>query len=99
SGEMSAEVGGRWKAWDPVEMAAGHAEALRRLKLLFLDAGTRDEDNLDLGARILARRLRALGVAHQHEEFDGGHRGTAYRYDVSLPKLAAALGAPPAARG
>jgi enterochelin esterase family protein len=97
TGEIDWEVWRRWKAWDPVEMAAGHAAALGRMKLVFLDAGTRDEHNLDLGARILARRLRALGVAHEHEEFDGGHRGTAYRYDVSLPKLAAAIGAPPAA--
>jgi enterochelin esterase family protein len=99
TGEVDWAVWARWKAWDPVEMAAGHAEALRRMKLVFLDAGTRDEHNLDLGARILARRLRALGVAHEHQEFDGGHRGTAYRYDVSLPKLAAAIGAPPPASG
>ena len=63
------------------------------MKLMFLDAGTRDEHNLDLGARILRRRLRELGVACEHEEFDDGHRSTAYRYDVSLPLLAAAIGA------
>jgi enterochelin esterase-like enzyme len=97
TGEIDAAVWRRWKAWDPVEMAAGHAEALRRMKLIYLDAGTRDEHNLDLGARVLAARLRALGIAFEHEEFDGGHRGTAYRYDVSLPRLAAALGATPAA--
>jgi len=68
-------------------------DALRALKLLFIDAGTRDEWNLDLGARILTRRLAALGVPFQHQEFDDGHRGINYRYDVSLPKLAAALGA------
>jgi hypothetical protein len=76
-------------------MVAAHAESLRQLKLLFIDAGTRDEHNLDLGARIFVGRLRALGVACEHQEFDDGHRGTAYRYDVSLPKLAAAIGAPP----
>jgi enterochelin esterase family protein len=98
TGEIDWEVWRRWKAWDPVEMAARHAEALGRMKLVFLDAGTRDEHNLDLGARILARRLRGLGIACEHEEFDGGHRGTAYRYEVSLPKLAAAIGAPPPRR-
>jgi enterochelin esterase family protein len=76
-------------------MLAAHAEALRGLALLYLDAGTRDEHNLDLGARIFVARLRALGIAVEHQEFDDGHRGTAYRYDVSLPKLAAAIGAPP----
>lgn len=93
TGEIDPAVWRRWKAWDPVEMAGGHADALRRMKLVFIDAGTRDEHNLDLGARILTGRLRALGVAVQHEEFEDGHRGTAYRYDVSLPLLAAALGA------
>jgi enterochelin esterase family protein len=97
TGEIDAAVWRRWKAWDPVEMvgAPAHVEALRRMKLLYLDAGTRDEHNLDLGARVLAARLRALGVPFQHEEFDDGHRGTSYRYDVSLPRLAAALGATP----
>ena len=79
-----------------IELAAGHAEALRAMKLIFLDAGTRDEHNLDLGARIFARRLRELGIAFEHQEFDDGHRSTAYRYEVSLPLLAATLGATPA---
>jgi len=98
TGEIDWAVWKRWKAWDPIEMVAAHAEALRQLKLLFIDAGTRDEHNLDLGARIFVARLRALGVACEHQEFDDGHRGTAYRYDVSLPKLAAAVGAAPPAR-
>ncbi len=93
TGAIDWAVWQRWKSWDPVELAAHHADALRRMKLLFLDAGTRDEHNLDLGARIFVRRLRELGIACEHEEFDDGHRGTAYRYDVSIPKLAAAIGA------
>ena len=93
TGEIDPEVWRRWKAWDPVEMVAAHAEALRRMKLVYLDAGTRDEHNLDLGARIFVKRLRALGVACEHQEFDDGHRSTAYRYDVSIPMLAAAIGA------
>jgi enterochelin esterase family protein len=95
TGELDPIVWQRWKAWDPVEMAATHAEALRQMKLIFVDAGTRDEHNLDAGARIFVRRVQALGIACEHQEFDDGHRGTAYRYDVSLPKLAAALGAAP----
>jgi enterochelin esterase family protein len=100
TGEIDWAVWRRWKAWDPVEMVAApaYAAALRGLTLLFLDAGTRDEASLDLGARILARRLTALGVRFEHQEFDDGHRGTAYRYDVSLPMMAAALGAPPPPR-
>jgi S-formylglutathione hydrolase FrmB len=93
TGAIDWAVWQRWKAWDPVERAARHVEALRRMKLIFIDAGTRDEHNLDLGARMFVHRLRELGVACEHEEFEDGHRSTAYRYDVSLPKLAAAVGA------
>jgi S-formylglutathione hydrolase FrmB len=98
TGELDRDVWRRWKAWDPVELVAEHAEALRRLKLIYLDAGTRDEHALDLGARLFAARLRALGIPCQHEEFDDGHRGTSYRFDVSLPRLATALGAEPGPR-
>ena len=43
TGEIDWTVWQRWKAWDPVEMIAPHAEALRQMKLIFIDAGTRDE--------------------------------------------------------
>jgi enterochelin esterase family protein len=95
TGEIDWTVWQRCKAWDPIEKLATHAEALRRMKLIFIDAGTRDEHNLDLGARIFVRRLQTLGIACEHQEFDDGHRGTAYRYDVSLPRLASAIGAAP----
>ena len=85
------DVWARWMAWDPVEMVERHAEALRSLRLLFVDCGTRDEFNLHFGARRLVQRLQAHGIAHEHEEFDDGHMDIDYRYDVSLPKLVRAL--------
>jgi enterochelin esterase family protein len=93
TGEIDWAVWRRWKSWDPIEMIPRHADALQAMKLVYLDAGTRDEHNLDLGARIFAARLRAAGITCEHEEFEDGHRGTAYRYEISLPKLAAAIGA------
>lgn len=93
TGELDQAVWRRWKAWDPLELVGAHAEALRAMKLVYLDAGTRDEHALDLGARVLAARMRALGIPHRHEEFDDGHRATSYRFEVSLPLLAAAIGA------
>jgi enterochelin esterase family protein len=93
TGEIVAEVWRRFKAWDPVDLISSHAEALRRMRLVYLDAGTRDEWALDIGARVMAARMRALGVAVEHEEFEDGHMSTAYRYEISLPKLASALGA------
>lgn len=93
SGALREGVWARWLAHDPVRLVDDWrcAEALSRLRLLFLDAGTRDEYALDIGARMLAARLRRHNVAHVHEEFDDGHMGTAYRYDVSLPRLHEAL--------
>jgi S-formylglutathione hydrolase FrmB len=89
--ELREEVWAHWRAWDPVEMAERYADALRSLRLLFIDCGTRDEYHLHFGARRLAQRLRALDIAHEHEEFDDGHMDIDYRYDVSLPKIARAL--------
>jgi len=93
TGELDQETWRRFKAWDPIERVATHVEALRRMRLIFLDAGTRDEWALDLGTRVLANRMRAHDLAVEHQEFDDGHMGTAYRYEVSLPRLAAVIGA------
>lgn len=89
--ELRPAVWARWLEHDPVELVAHHADQLKRLSLLFIDCGTRDEYNLHYGARILAQRLQAHGVAYEHEEFDDDHRSISYRYDVSLPKLARAI--------
>lgn len=87
------DVWARWQAHDPLRLLAGHADALRSLKLLYLDCGTKDEFHLHHGARRFVRELERLGVAHRYEEFDDGHMNVPYRYDTSLPMLARALGA------
>jgi enterochelin esterase family protein len=93
TGEIDHAVWSRWLAWDPVRMIEHppHAEALAGMRLVFLDAGTRDEFQLDLGARVLSGRMRRLGIGHRHEEFEDGHMNIPYRYDVSLPLLYRAL--------
>ncbi len=91
TGEIVAGVWKRWLAWDPVEMIASHEASLRGLRLLFVDCGRKDEFALDIGARILVKRLRARGIPVEHEEFDDGHMDITYRYDVSLAKLGGAL--------
>jgi enterochelin esterase family protein len=85
----------RWLRFDPVEICGEepYRSALRGLRLIFLDAGTRDEYYLDLAARQLAARLSAIGAPVVHEEFDDGHMNTAYRFDRSLPLLARAIAA------
>lgn len=93
TGALHFDVLDAWRAQDPIVRAAEPvvADALGSLDLLFVDAGTRDEYGLHLGARRLVSALRDQGVAVEHEEFDGGHRGTAWRFDRSLPLLAEAL--------
>ncbi|MBV8345454.1 MAG: hypothetical protein JO190_10760 [Candidatus Eremiobacteraeota bacterium] len=91
SGELVPEVFGRWLAFDPAERVANHEAELRRLRLRYLDCGRRDEYNLDIGARVAARRIRDLGLEVRHEEFDDDHRNVGYRYAVSLPALTAVL--------
>lgn len=94
TGEPKPDVWQRWLAHDPVSMldSAEHVEALKQLKLLFLDCGNRDEYALQFGARIFTRRLARLDVPHVYEEFDGGHRHTQFRYDVSLKAISEAFG-------
>jgi len=91
TGAVQDEVWAKWKANDPLALLDRHADALKSLRLLFLDCGTDDEFYLDLGARQFVRRLQALNVKHEYEEFEDGHMNIPYRYDVSLPKLSAAL--------
>ncbi|MFN0174064.1 MAG: hypothetical protein ACKVU0_05400, partial [Saprospiraceae bacterium] len=57
----------------PFRLAEKHSESLKSLKLLFFDAGKHDEFALDLGARILSKRLKELNINHIYEEFDDGH--------------------------
>jgi enterochelin esterase family protein len=91
TGEMRSDVWRRWKARDPVEMLDRHARDLRKLRLVFLDCGTKDQFALHHGARIFARKARRLGVRVVHEEFDDDHSNIAYRYDRSLRLLSCAL--------
>ncbi len=95
TGAVDFDVIASWRRFDPPVRAQDPAaqDALRQLDLLFIDAGDRDEYQLNLGARRLSATLTAAGVPHIHEEFPGGHRGTAWRWDRSLPLLAKALSA------
>jgi enterochelin esterase family protein len=92
TGAIRDEVWARWLEWDPVRMIdRGGADALARAGLVFLDCGLKDEWNLHLGARILARRLRELEIAHIHEEFEDTHMRITYRYERSLALLSDTL--------
>ncbi|MCA1557830.1 MAG: esterase family protein [Acidobacteria bacterium] len=91
TGEIIGEVWERWLEHDPVRMVERYREELRGLKLLYIDAGTRDEFALDLGARILASKLKRHDIPFIHEEFDDGHFNINYRYDRSLEHISKAV--------
>ncbi|HEX3671023.1 MAG TPA: alpha/beta hydrolase-fold protein [Candidatus Cybelea sp.] len=91
TGELRDDVFARWLARDPAERIATHRAQLSRLRLRYLDCGRRDEYNLDIGSRVVAQRIRDLGLSVRHEEFDDDHRNVGYRYEISLPALAAVL--------
>jgi hypothetical protein len=91
TGRLVEEVWERWLALDPVRMAPQHAEALRSMCRIYLDAGRHDEYFLDLGAQAFATELEKLGVDHTLELFDGKHGGLTYRYPGAIRELAIAL--------
>ena len=81
-----------WQHWldqDPLSLInqASHAIALKGMKLVYLDCGNRDEYTLHYGARQFCQRLTELDIPYTYDEFDGGHRHTAYRYDESLKAI------------
>ncbi|HLI41377.1 MAG TPA: hypothetical protein VKV35_07010 [Streptosporangiaceae bacterium] len=73
------------------------AGALRGLRGIWIDAGTRDEFRLDLGAAAFRAALRDAGVPDEvirFELFDAGHMGIEYRYPVSLAWLCRRVAGP-----
>jgi hypothetical protein len=75
-------------------MVAGHAETLRSMRAIYIDAGTKDQYYLDLGAEAFRRELERIGVTDvSFELFDATHMGIEYRYPRSLAYLAERLSA------
>jgi Putative esterase len=90
TGELRPDVWQRWLDWDPIRMAPQYADALTAQRGIWIDAGTRDEWFLDLGATAFRETLRDLGVGDdviQFELFDATHMGIDYRYPLSLAWL------------
>ena len=95
TGELVPDVWARWLRWDPVRMARtpDGADALRSLRAIYIDAGTRDEYHLDLGAEAFRAACVAAGTSEPvFELFDAKHGGIEYRYPLALRYLAERLG-------
>jgi enterochelin esterase family protein len=93
SGLINQTVWERWLTNDPIYMLDNpqYVENLESYRLLYLDAGTRDEFNLHLGARIFAAKARQHGLQMVQHEFEDGHMDINYRYETSLPAIWHAL--------
>jgi S-formylglutathione hydrolase FrmB len=94
SGVLRPEQWQRWLDWDPVRMVPHYAEAVRSLRAVWVDAGTRDEWYLDLGAEAFRAEVTKAGLPEDRlhfELFEAGHGGIDYRYPLSLAWLAERL--------
>src|SRR5512139_150639 len=91
SGAVREAEWARWLAWDPVRMVDRYAEAVRGLRAVWIDAGTRDEWFLDLGAQAFRDAIARVGLPDDRvafELFDATHMGIDYRYPLALAWLA-----------
>ena len=87
--EVIPELWARWLEWDYPTLVPRHADALRSLRAIYVDCGTRDEWYLDLTAEWLRRRLTDLRVRDLNVElFDATHQAIEYRYPLGLRYLA-----------
>jgi len=91
TGEMLEDAWRRWQRHDPIHMVAKHAKALKSLRGIYIDCGSRDQYHIHYGTRTLSKRLSEAGIGHRYEEFDDTHSDVDYRMDVSLPFLTKAL--------
>jgi S-formylglutathione hydrolase FrmB len=94
TGVLRPEVWQRWLDWDPVRMVDRYADQLRGLGAIWIDAGTRDEWYLDIGAEAFREGLRRVGVKDdviRFELFDATHMSIDYRYPQALDWLARRL--------
>ncbi len=94
TGVLRPEVWRRWLDWDPVRMVERHADEVRSLRAVWIDAGTRDEWYLDVGAEAFRAELAKVGLADERirfELFDAAHGGIDYRYPLALAWLAERL--------
>ena len=85
--EVDEQAWQRWLAYDPLVMIEEKHEALKALKMLYIDCGNMDQYNIQYGSRQLVDRLEELAVEHIWEEFEGTHSGIDNRIEISLPVI------------
>src|SRR4030095_182991 len=84
TGEIIPQIWNRWLRFDPVRLVGKYKSNLKKLRMIFIDCGTKDEFSLQAGARMYADKLKKNGIKFFHQEFNDGHMNIQYRYDVSF---------------
>lgn len=85
--ELIPEIWKKWLKFDPVRVVTKYRGNLKKLKMIYVDCGVRDEFGLHGGARIFCDKLRKNGIKYIQQEFNDGHMNVQYRYDVSFPVI------------
>lgn len=91
TGALREDVWQRWLAHDPLVLLETRADALRDLRLIYLDCGRLDEFHLHVGMRLFHQRLDQLGIRHLYAEHDEGHFNISHRYAHSLEAISNAI--------
>jgi hypothetical protein len=74
-------------------MVPRYADALAGMRAIYVDAGTRDEYFLDLGATAVRDALATVGVTDVgFDLFPAAHGGIDHRYPLGLRYLLERLG-------
>jgi pimeloyl-ACP methyl ester carboxylesterase len=86
--EVIPELWERWLEWDYPKLVPRHADALRGLRAIYFDSGSRDEWYVDLTMEWMRRGLEQIGVRDLHTElFDATHLAIEYRYPLGIRYL------------
>jgi pimeloyl-ACP methyl ester carboxylesterase len=86
--EVIPELWERWLEWDYPTLVPRHADALRQMRAIYFDSGSRDEWYVDLTMEWMRRRLQGIGVRDLHTElFDATHLAIEYRYPLGIRYL------------
>jgi len=93
TGEIRHDIFNLWLQQDPLRMLdqKPHADELRSLDHLYLDAGHRDEFALQWGLKRFALKLEQLSIPAHVEYYEGGHFNNDHRYEISLPHVLAGV--------
>ena len=93
TGALDERVWKTWLTFDPIRLVDDDEAqaALQGMELVYIAAGTYDEYQLQVGARVLSKKLTAFGIDHIHEEQPIGHSGSDVPYDRSIRLMVDAL--------